>query len=78
MTLLIEFLADVMENEISLAFIRRVSRHCFRFMSGYRIKDLEGPLLDIWMKKYSRHRSIPPNVLPEEIKKEIEGKNKKI
>lgn len=45
-----------------LAFVRRASRYCFRFMSGYR-EGLQGPLLDFSMKKYSSHRSIPAGVI---------------
>ena len=51
-----------MLNEIPIAFIRKATRHCYRFMSGYR-QGLDGPLLDFTMKKYSGHRRIPDVVL---------------
>ena len=54
----------VLENQIPIAFFRRASRHCFRFMSGYRL-GLEGRLLDYAVKKYSSHRKIPENVVDE-------------
>jgi hypothetical protein len=57
-------LPDVLENQISIAFIRRAARHCYRFMSGYRM-GLEGPLLDYACKKYTSHRRIPDNVIQE-------------
>jgi hypothetical protein len=44
-----------------LSFVRKASRFCLRFMSGYREK-LEGPLLDYAMKVYSGHRVVPIGV----------------
>ncbi len=38
-------------------YYKRASRHCQRFMEGYRA-GLEGPLLDYAMKKYRGHRTI--------------------
>ena len=57
---------DVLENKVEVPFVRRIERHCLRFMSGYR-QGLEGPLLDYAMKKYSSHRRIPENVTKEII-----------
>lgn len=56
------------EEAPKIGFIRRASRHCFRFMSGYR-QGLHGPLLDYAMKKYKGHRMI--KVLSEDEKKEL-------
>ena len=47
---------------VPLAFFRRASRHCFRFMSGYR-HGLTGNLLDYTQKKYKGHRTIPNFVI---------------
>jgi hypothetical protein len=44
-----------------LSFVRKASRFCLRFMSGYREK-LEGPLLDYAMKVYRGHRVVPIGV----------------
>ena len=63
---LIEKNPDVLENKMGIAFVRRIERHCLRFMSGYR-QGLEGPLLDYAMKKYSSHRRIPEEVTREII-----------
>jgi hypothetical protein len=68
-------LPDVLENQISIAFIRRAARHCYRFMSGYRM-GLEGPLLDYACKKYTSHRRIPDNVIQELMKKICRSKGK--
>jgi hypothetical protein len=50
------------EEELPLSFIQRASRHCQRFMEGYRI-GLHGPLLDYAMKKYRGHRTIAADQL---------------
>ena len=47
---------------VPLAFFRRASRHCFRFMSGYR-QGLTGNLLDYTQRKYKGHRAIPNFVI---------------
>ena len=62
---------DFLENKIPLSFIRRASRHCFRFMSAYRVKDLDQTMLNYCMKKYSSHRRIPFTTLPEHMRNEI-------
>jgi len=49
-------------DRLPLAFVRRVSRYCIRFMDGYRA-GLEGPLLDYAMKRYAKHREIPKYVV---------------
>ena len=63
-------------KEIPLPFIRRLSNHSLRFMDGYR-RGLEGPLLDYVMKKYSSHRSIPPEQIAL-VKEEFAKKKTKI
>ena len=45
-------------ESVPIAFIRRASRHCYRFMSGYR-RGFEGPILDYCVKQYKSHRAIP-------------------
>ena len=50
-------LPGVIEN-IPISFFRKAARHAFRFMSGYRL-NIEGPLLEFAMKRYSSHRRIP-------------------
>lgn len=47
-----------LSETMPLSFVRKASRFCLRFMSGYREK-LEGPLLDYAMKVYSSHRVVP-------------------
>jgi hypothetical protein len=47
---------------VPIAFFRRASRHCFRFMSGYR-HGLTGNLLDYTQRKYKGHRAIPNFVI---------------
>ena len=59
---------DVLENKVEIAFVRRIERHCFRYMSGYR-QGLEGHLLEYAMKKYSSHRRIPESVTNEIIQR---------
>ena len=56
--LMLRRVPDFFVNEIQVTFVRRVERHRLRFMSGYRM-GLEGPLLDLAMKRYSLHRRIP-------------------
>ena len=50
-----------MSDTMPLSFVRKASRFCLRFMSGYRGK-LEGPLLDYAMKVYRGHRVVPIGV----------------
>jgi transposase len=54
-------LPDTVENRLPIAFIRRASRSCERFMTGYDI-GLEGPELDFAMRKYKGHRNIPSSM----------------
>jgi hypothetical protein len=65
-------LPDTLESKLPLSFIRRASRSCERFMTGYKI-GLDGPLLDFAMRKYRGHRTIPPE-MKEEIRKEFNEK----
>ena len=55
---LTDTLPITLSTTLPIAYIRRFSRYCLRFMSGYR-EGLQGPLLDFTMKKYTSHRSIP-------------------
>ena len=57
-----ERLPITLSQTMPLAFVRRASRFCLRFMNGYRA-GLSGPLLDFTMKKYKSHRSIPPGIV---------------
>ena len=59
-------LPDTLENKLPLAFVRRASNHCDRFMSGYTIADLEGPMLDFAMKQYKSHRRFPNHLINNE------------
>ena len=43
-------------DKIPIAFLKRIRRHCSRYMSDYRF-GLTGPLLDYSEKKYKGHRS---------------------
>ena len=52
---------------VPLAFMKKASRHCFRFMSAYREGLPAGPLIDFAMKEYSGHRRLPSNVIGEII-----------
>ena len=67
----------MLNNQIQVKFIRRIYRHCFRFMDGYRM-GMKGPVLDFAIKKYSKHRSFPSTVTVKAIedayKKEKEAK----
>ena len=45
-------------RNVPLAYFKRVQRHCFRFMDGYR-KGLIGAELDYVVKKFRGHRDIP-------------------
>mmetsp|Transcript_10357 Transcript_10357/g.9985 ORF Transcript_10357/g.9985 Transcript_10357/m.9985 type:complete len:253 (+) Transcript_10357:318-1076(+) len=52
-------------KSVPIPFMKKASRHCFRFMSAYREGLSAGPLIDFAMKKYSGHRRLPSNVLGE-------------
>ena len=63
-------------DRIPLPFVKRASRHCLRYMDGYR-KGLIGPELDYAIRKYRGHRMIPPEnleLIKEEFKKQEEQK----
>lgn len=49
---------------LPLSFVRRVARHCLRFMDGYR-KGFTGQLLAFCVKKYKSHRRIPDTITNE-------------
>ncbi len=64
--------------DMPLAFVKKTSRHCYRFMSAYRAGLPAGPLIDFAVKKYSGHRRIPA-IIVSEISEEYKKKkaNKK-
>jgi hypothetical protein len=53
---------------LPVGLVRKFLQHCLRFMSVYR-QNLEGPLLDYTMRKYTSHRVVPQGVA-EELSKE--------
>lgn len=57
---------------LPISTVRKVARHCFRFMDGYR-KGLTGPLLDFQVKQYRSHRCIPDRVTVEVARMEFEA-----
>ena len=57
-------LPKTFDDLLPLPFVRKVFQHCLRFMSGYR-QNLEGPLLDYAMTKYTSHRTVPVGVAEE-------------
>lgn len=70
-------LPRVLREYIPLACFKRFERHCLRFMSGYRLNNLSGPILDYIMKKYTSHRKIPENIDIELCKEELKVKEEK-
>ena len=65
-------------DSIQIPFVRRASRHCFRYMNGYRL-GLIGPELDYAIRKYKGHRMIPPEnlqLIKDEFKKQQDDKMK--
>ena len=62
------------DKTMPIAFIRRASRHCMRFMTGYR-EGLTGPLLEFAVQKYKSHRAIPAFVI-DEISKEYNDRKR--
>ena len=63
-------------DRIPLPFVKRASRHCLRYMDGYR-QGLIGPELDYAIRKYRGHRMIPTEnleLIKEEFKKQEEQK----
>ena len=59
-----ERLPKTFDDLLPLSFVRKVLQHCLRFMSGYR-QNLEGPLLDYAMRKYTSHRTVPVGISEE-------------
>ena len=65
-------------DNIPLPFVKRASRHCLRYMDGYRA-GLVGPELDYAVKKYKGHRMIPREnleIIQSEFKKQQDDKLK--
>ena len=65
-------------DNIPLPFVKRASRHCLRYMDGYRA-GLVGPELVYAIKKYKGHRMIPREnleIIQSEFKKQQEDKLK--
>ena len=46
-----------LDENIPIAFVRRVFNHCLRFMAGYRV-GLTGAVLEYAVKKYKSHRRL--------------------
>ena len=70
-------LPEYLDN-IPLPFVKRASRHCLRYMDGYRA-GLVGPELDYAVKKYKGHHMIPREnlaIVQDEFKKKQEDKLK--
>ena len=63
-------------DSVPLAFVRRVSRHCSRFLSGYR-RGYQGPILDYIMRKYKSHRTIPLTIANADLGREYDEENQK-
>jgi hypothetical protein len=59
-----ERLPKTFDDLLPLPFVRKVFQHCLRFMSGYR-QNLEGPLLDYAMRKYTSPRTVPLGISEE-------------
>ena len=68
---------QLLKNEISISFVRKVSRHCFRYMTGYRL-GLHGPELEFAMKKYKSHRRIPADELQHIREQFVQKREQKI
>ena len=72
-------LPNTVENKLPIAFIRRCSRRCERFMTGYQV-GLDGPMLDYAMKKFKGHRNIPTeskDLIKREFEEKLNKSNKK-
>ena len=63
-------------DSVPLAFVRRASRHCSRFLSGYR-RGFQGPILDYIMRKYKSHRTIPLTIANADLGREYDEENQK-
>jgi hypothetical protein len=61
----------ILLDTVPLPFVRRASRHCTRFLSGYRL-GFKGPILDYIMKKYTSHRTIPLTIVNADLEREYE------
>ena len=59
----------------AVAFVKKVSRHCIRYMDGYRA-GLIGPELDYAVKRFRGHRMIPRESI-ELIKSEFKMQQEK-
>jgi hypothetical protein len=57
-------LLNTFDNLLQVGAIRKFLQHCLRYMSGYR-QNLESPLLDYAMRKYTGHRVVPLGVVEE-------------
>ena len=68
-------LPRTIEELLPIAFVRKAQRHCFRYMSGYRL-DFTGQLLEYSVMKYKSHRSIPPDSMLEVRKQFKESEDK--
>jgi transposase len=68
---LLESIDEILTQKLTVNYIRKYSRHCYRFMDGYRL-NMHRPLLDFAMKKHSKHRSFPNESTIEAITSDYE------
>ena len=74
-------LPDTLTTKLDITMVRKFQRRCFRFMSGYRLKNLVGSDLDFAVKIYASHRKIPLDICFEDEKRKYllkKGKKKLI
>ena len=63
-------LSETFDDLLPVGLVRKFLQHWLRFMSGYR-QNLEGPLLDYAMRKYTSH-CVVPRGLAEELSLEYD------
>ncbi len=63
-------------SHLSLDLVRKVSRHCYRIMEGYR-RGLVGPVLEYAVRKYKGHRRIPCHISNTTFEEEYKNSIKK-
>jgi hypothetical protein len=54
-------------NNASVSLIRKYVHRCLRAINAYRETDLIGPRLSFAMRKYKRHRRLPPDFVYETL-----------
>ena len=58
-----------------IAYVRRASDHCLRFMAGYRV-GLTGVVLEYAVKKYKSHRRLSSSINLESFENEYVTKKR--